>query len=471
MSIFEEYDKTINNNTFWWDLSATALIDIKEHFLYSSTAKIASKRQGFKTRRFILTTSSLYYCKTDSNTPKKQTIVNWKQTEAFIEESSSDSRYVLKLGHSTLSQELFFPTSSSLDAWLSPLSKTTILTDFDDDFVTIKDLGQGSYAKVFLVKSLSSGKFYAAKCVSKKKLLASSRGPWSVVSEISTMRRLSHPQIVRLHWVYEDDQSVFLVLDLLEGGDLHRRLAQKGKFTEASARTVAFSLLQGVAYIHAQELIHRDLKLHNVFLVSTTGDDVRIGDFGLVCSANEPQLRKCGSAGFIAPEILTLQPYSAKVDMFSIGVILYTLICGRSPFYGNSSREVLMNNQSAKVYFVSDEWEEISRDCIDFILQLVEAEPESRMSAEQALAHNWMKGSRNCEKKGQKMVAPMIRCGIQGKELRCSNILMMRMNQKRDCEELGMNDFTDLGNGGVRKKEAGKVNSILKKLREDDFLE
>jgi serine/threonine protein kinase len=142
------------------------------------------------------------------------------------------------------------------------------------------------------------------------------------------MRRLDHESIIKLYEVYESDNYIYLVVELLHGGELFERIVKKGQYGERDACVLMKKLLSSLNYMHAKGIMHRDIKPENLILKDPDNDgDVKIADFGLATyvNATEYLFKRCGTPGYVAPEILADEKYDHKVDVFSAGVILYIL--------------------------------------------------------------------------------------------------------------------------------------------------
>jgi len=142
------------------------------------------------------------------------------------------------------------------------------------------------------------------------------------------MRKLEHDNIIKLFEVYESDNHIYLVLELLHGGELFDRIVRKGQYSEKDACVLMRNLLSALAYMHSKGFMHRDLKPENLILKDNENDwDIKIADFGLstVIKCEEFLFKRCGTPGYVAPEILADEKYDEKVDVFSAGVILYIL--------------------------------------------------------------------------------------------------------------------------------------------------
>ncbi len=142
------------------------------------------------------------------------------------------------------------------------------------------------------------------------------------------MRKLNHESVIRLYNIYESEHHIYLVLELLNGGELFDRIREKGQYNENDASILMKKLLSALSYMHAKGIMHRDIKPENLILKDSENDwDVKIADFGLsqFLSSNDYLFTRCGTPGYVAPEILADEKYDEKVDVFSAGVILYIL--------------------------------------------------------------------------------------------------------------------------------------------------
>ena len=227
------------------------------------------------------------------------------------------------------------------------------MSDLEEDFAIIRDLGQGNYATVKLIQELEDEhKDYAVKIISKEEMKKKTRGLSAVISEIEIMRKINHPLFVFLHRIYENDEFVYLVLDHVEGGDLFHRIQKRERLREDVASKFMTNMLEALKYLHSQNIVHRDIKPENILMYSNDDDEeFKICDFGLACVAGDDQALRCGSPGYVAPEILQKKSYNNKVDIFSAGIICYILLSGRTPFYGRTSKEILIKNEECKMHF------------------------------------------------------------------------------------------------------------------------
>jgi len=193
--------------------------------------------------------------------------------------------------------------------------------------------------------------------------------------------------------VFQMKKNIYLVEELLDGGELFDLLIERGNLTTDEASGVAKQVLSGVAYMHYHGIAHRDLKPENL-LVDIGRTVIKITDFGASKSfGNSTMMTMVGSPLYVAPEILLSQPYDQAVDIWSIGVITYMMLCGWTPFQTENNQpeqQIFANILSGQFSFPSPEWDNIPDECKDFIRQILVLDPSTRPSARQLQKHPWL---------------------------------------------------------------------------------
>jgi serine/threonine protein kinase len=369
-----------------------------EEQVISGILNIPSKSQesGFTSRFFVLTPTRLYCCSVSSRqkssrVPQGYVNIQWKVFIPYV----GCGLYWFKLGIEGYSREFHAASEEELDAWTDAFSKVSILTGVRDDYNFEDMIGKGSYGVVHRAFDTNDD-FWAIKSINMEQLRASSSGYKTLINEIECMRKLGHPNILRLESVYEEaDGQVYLVLEYLDGGDLFSRVVRENRLNERYCAVIARRLLEALAYMGERRIIHRDLKLENLMLVTIEEEpDIKIVDFGLAAEMSEENLSMfCGSPGYCAPEILRNQPYDNKADIFSAGVVLFIILTGNSPFNGRDPNQVIESNLKACPLFDPSVWSSLSLDALNFIKRLIHKNRRLRPTAAEALAHNWIRSN------------------------------------------------------------------------------
>ncbi|WFD33651.1 MAPK-activated protein kinase Srk1 [Malassezia cuniculi] len=310
-------------------------------------------------------------------------------------------------------------------------------TGLDERYELCGRLGQGTFSQVMRAHDKQTGTDVAIKIVSKAGLShqgdrldknfrekAHGMERETVLKEVQIMRRAEHPNIVRLIDFSESDEYYFLVMELLDGGELFEQIVYLTYFSEPLTRHVMLQVAQAIRHLHEEcGVVHRDIKPENLLFekidiipnehaVNRPYDDdkkdegmfvhgkgsggigtVKLADFGLSKVVWEHNTKTpCGTVGYTAPEIVNDEHYSKAVDMWALGCVMYTLLCGFPPFY-DESIEVLTNKVSKGEYsFLSPWWDDISESAKDLVANLLCIDPERRYTIDQFLAHEWCRG-------------------------------------------------------------------------------
>ncbi|XP_012219422.2 serine/threonine-protein kinase CG17528 isoform X1 [Linepithema humile] len=252
-------------------------------------------------------------------------------------------------------------------------------------------IGDGNFAVVRHCVHKSTGAEYAMKIVDKYKCQGKET---MLASEVAILRQVCHPNIISLIAEQETADQLFLVMELVKGGDLFDAIASATKFSEAEASVMIGHLTSALAYLHSHHIVHRDVKPENL-LVEMDGSHVRclkLGDFGLAQVVREPLYTVCGTPTYVAPEILAETGYGLKIDVWAAGVILYILLCGFPPFVSleNEQEELFERILSGQYEFTSPYWDTVSDSAKQLISNMLQAQPELRFSAEDVLDHPWL---------------------------------------------------------------------------------
>ncbi|XP_021235978.1 calcium/calmodulin-dependent protein kinase type IV isoform X2 [Numida meleagris] len=321
------------------------------------------------------------------------------------------------------------------DYWIDGSNKDTLTQYFDLE----SELGRGATSIVYRCRQKGTQKPYAIKKLKKTQIkvwtrnisqssahtlvercgfLETSIDKKIVRTEIGVLLRLSHPNIIKLKEIFETPTDISLVLELVTGGELFDRIVEKGYYSERDAADAVKQILEAVAcpslatqkvaicprsvffhyckYLHANGIVHRDLKPENLLYATPAPDaPLKIADFGLSKIVEDQVTMKtvCGTPGYCAPEILRGCAYGPEVDMWSLGIITYILLCGFEPFYDERGDQYIYKRTLNCEYdFVSPWWDDVSLNAKDLVKKLIVLDPKKRLTTLQALQHPWVTG-------------------------------------------------------------------------------
>lgn len=259
-----------------------------------------------------------------------------------------------------------------------------------------RELGRGEFGITYLCTDKESQEALACKSISKFKL----KTPIDledVRREVDIMRHLpTHPNIVSLQGVYEDDDAVNLVMELCEGGELFDRIVARGHYSERAAAVVTRTIVEVVQICHKHGVIHRDLKPENfLFANKKENSPLKAIDFGLSVffKPGEKFSEIVGSPYYMAPEVLK-RSYGPEVDVWSAGVILYILLCGVPPFWAETEQAVAQAILRGALDLKRDPWPIISENAKSLVRQMLEPDPKKRLTAQQVLDHPWLQNTK-----------------------------------------------------------------------------
>ncbi|KAI9734780.1 MAG: hypothetical protein M1818_006767 [Claussenomyces sp. TS43310] len=289
----------------------------------------------------------------------------------------------------------------------------------------IEKMGDGAFSNVYRAKDIEGNAGEVAiKVVRKFEMNSTQRA--NILKEVQIMRQLDHPAIIKLVDFSESRQYYYIILELAPGGELFHQIVRLTYFSEDLSRHVIKQVADALEYLHEEKgVVHRDIKPENILFApipvipcknpkpKTPEDEdkvdegefirgvggggigqIKIADFGLSKIVWDNQtMTPCGTVGYTAPEIVKDERYSKSVDMWALGCVLYTLLCGFPPFYDESIQVLTEKVARGQYTFLSPWWDEISKPAQDLVSHLLTVDPEKRYTIQEFLAHAWIRGS------------------------------------------------------------------------------
>ncbi|XP_052875228.1 calcium-dependent protein kinase 26-like isoform X6 [Gossypium arboreum] len=253
-------------------------------------------------------------------------------------------------------------------------------------------VGNGQFGTTFVCVEKGTGNKFACKSIAKRKL-ATLDDVEDVRREIQIMHHMSwHPNVVTIKGAYEDPMAVHVVMDLCAGGELFDRIVKRGHYSERKAAELARVIVGFVEACHSMGVMHRDLKPENFLFVNDEEDSpLKAIDFGLSIffKPGDTFSVVVGSPYYVAPEVLN-KCYGPEADVWSAGVIIYILLCGVPPFWGETEEEIFDEVLNGEPDFTSDPWPSISESAKDLLAKMLVRNPKKRITAHEVLRHSWV---------------------------------------------------------------------------------
>jgi calcium/calmodulin-dependent protein kinase I len=267
----------------------------------------------------------------------------------------------------------------------------------EDDYELGSKIGKGAFSVVYEAIEKSTKEHYAIKCINKKfikkKLLE---------REIEIMTTIRHENILFCKAVYESENYIYLVLELVKGGELYDKIVDEGEYSEDEAKLIVLQIINAVEYLHKNGIAHRDLKPENILcgtkeISRTNGkrfrkEIIKVADFGLSkMFSREDLISRCGSPTYVAPEVLMAKPYDKAVDMWAVGVITFVILTGCFPFFEEGNNYGALYKKIIDVNYSFPEEPQLSDEAKDFISKLLVKDSTERYTPEKCRNHPWLK--------------------------------------------------------------------------------
>uniref|UniRef100_A0A8C5LRW1 Serine/threonine-protein kinase DCLK2 n=1 Tax=Leptobrachium leishanense TaxID=445787 RepID=A0A8C5LRW1_9ANUR len=254
-----------------------------------------------------------------------------------------------------------------------------------------KVIGDGNFAVVKECVERSTGKEYALKIIDKAKCCGKEH---LIENEVSILRQVKHPNIIMLIEEMDTTTELYLVMELVKGGDLFDAITSSTKYTERDASAMVYNLASAMKYLHSLSIVHRDIKPENLLVCEYPDKtkSLKLGDFGLATIVDGPLYTVCGTPTYVAPEIIAETGYGLKVDIWAAGVITYILLCGFPPFRSENNLQEDLFDQIliGKLEFPAPYWDNITDSARELIGCMLQVNVEDRFTAEKILCHPWV---------------------------------------------------------------------------------
>ena len=253
-----------------------------------------------------------------------------------------------------------------------------------------KQLGCGSFGRVFLVSHKETKELFALKTIEKRKIMVTYGKLDIIYDEINIHSKLLHENIIKVYNIFEDEESINIIMEYAQNGNLYQLIKkEKNGFSEAKAFDYFIQMINAVYYLHSNNIIHRDIKPENILI--SKDNKLKLCDFGWAKELTlENRSTFCGTMEYMAPEIVGSENYDYSVDIWSLGILLYELLFGHSPFKGNSTNNIILNIKSHELNYDENN-KKISNSCKDLIQHLLNMNPQKRLKIKDILEHPFIK--------------------------------------------------------------------------------
>ena len=291
-------------------------------------------------------------------------------------------------------RKFYTPHIEIMKEFVSKIKKAIGYSKFSDFYELKEVIGKGKFSVVNLGIHKKTQQKVAIKIINKERL-KTSEDKELVRLEIGILKLCHHPNIVRLLDHLENEDYIFIVTEFIEGVTLKKYFKnRKIVFTEPEACSIMSQVANGVKYLHKYGIVHRDLKPENIMITKQNNFDIiKIMDFGLskIVSPQEKMIDGYGTLSYVSPEVLLRTPYNKEVDIWSLGIILFYMLCGHLPFKGDNQSDIADKIVNDNFEFDENEWKNMSKDVKKLIAGCLVKEPEERITIEEFLNHSWFK--------------------------------------------------------------------------------
>ena len=396
-SASDNNDDENNKSDLGGDEPQSSSDDVTEGYLY--------KIQGNKMKKiyFKLICKDLYYYKSKEH--KKHKGMH-NLSGVYIKDEGSvtinDKKlYCFNIIFPSKERKYYVSDEKEYIKWVESIRKVVHYSNLNDLYEIKGPLCKGKFGLVKLGVHKESGRQVAIKIINKK--LVGPVDVQQVKSEIDILKIAKHPNIIKLYDVFENEKLIYIIMEYCAGGDLFSYIEKRGfKLKEERAAEIIHKLCTAVYFLHQYGIVHRDLKPENILMTDDSENaDIRLVDFGLgkIIGPGETCTEPFGTFSYVAPEVLQEKPYNFKVDLFAIGIITYLLVAGFLPFdHETSEKEIARQTVYEPTPFPSSIWKNISIEAKMFVDNLLDKNPDKRMTIQEVLQHKWLQKFHKQEK-------------------------------------------------------------------------
>ena len=392
-----DFDKNLNpineENEFQPDILE------EKNIMYENWVYKVTDNKKIKTFYLSLINKDIYYYK-DEN--KKNFLGMHNLSGCFIQEDSEPTEmegkkyYVFEIffNNKSKTRKYYTPDKEIMKQFVLKIKEAIGYMKFTDYYELKEVIGKGKFGVVNRGIHKKTQQQVAVKIINKDNI-KTIEDKELVRIEIGILKLCHHPNVVRLLDHLENEDYIFIVTEYIEGGTLGQYFKKKNfNFSERQASSIISQIAQGIKYLHKYGIVHRDLKPDNIMITQQNEFGVvKIMDFGLskIVSTQEKMVDGYGTLSYVAPEVLLRTPYNKEVDIWSMGIILYYMLCGHLPFKG--SKEVIIAEKivNDELEFDEEEWEVRSKRVRELIVSCLKKEPEERITIDDFLNHPWFK--------------------------------------------------------------------------------
>jgi len=365
--------------------------------LYEDWIYKLSESNKIKKYWLVIAGKDIYYYRSEK---KDELLGMHNLSGSFVKETgekkiNNEKLFSFAIQFSSKARNYYAYTRDACESWVKNLKESIGYKSFFDFYDMLEDIGEGKFGVVKLGVHKKTKEKVAIKIIKKESMNATDIE--LVKSEIDIMKLCRHPNIVTLLDHFENSEYIFIIMELLTGGDLEEYFHKiKFKINESKAATIMFQLGSGIKYLHDYGVLHRDLKPENIMLSDNTEKaTIKIMDFGLskIMGPQERVADGFGTLSFVAPEVLIRQPYNKQIDIWSLGVILYYMLSGTLPFDDENDNEEVIAKMTVftEVQFPNRYWSKRSEEVVDLIRKCLIKNPEERIKIVEYLQHKWIK--------------------------------------------------------------------------------